>query len=273
MLFLWQIKNRIKLKKLRTLEGYIDFIRNTDLSKCLPLEIGNEADLKEADYENLFSYLDEYDILKEKYSLNEVIKGENDFERALSIMQWLTDSTYYSGYQLSFYKFLPDDSVSILDFSYKKPFKFAINCRYKAIVLTDLLISLGFKAYPVAMLDSDKNACHLTVHVYLNDEQKLIMLDPSFNTYFTDDSGKLLNAFELRSLFLNENEPIINGYNFNGTIECIQIYKEFFIKSCLTNLSTWHDNSKLGRQNTKGFKGKKMFDCKLPLFEQSKRGE
>lgn len=263
-MFLSPVINRIKFRKLKTLEGYIDFLKNIDLSKNMPLEIGSENDLKEADYENLFSYLDEYDLLKEKYSLDTVITGNSDFERALSVMQWLTDSTYYNGQQLTFYSFLPDDSVAILDFSYNKSFKFAINCRYKAIALTDLLIASGFKAYPVGMLDSKKNGCHITVHVYLNDEQKWVLLDPSFNTYFTDGNGKVLNALELRDLFLAGKEPIINGYNFNGTKECFEVYKETFIKSCLTNLSTWHDNSKVGRQETKSFKGKKEFNCKLP---------
>lgn len=263
-MFLSPVINRIKFRKLKTLDGYVNYLKNSDLSKSSPLCIENEENLKNTDYENLFSYLDEYYLLKEKYSLNKVIKGNSDFQRALSIMQWLTDSTYYNGYQVVFSKMLPDDALSILDFAYKKPFKYAINCRFKAIVLTDLLISLGFKAYPVAMFDSAKNANHFTVHVYLNDAQKWVLLDPSFNTYFTDDYGKVLNAFELRNIFLNGKEPIINGYNFNRTKECLDVYKEIFIKSCLSNLYTWYDNSNNGRQKTKTFKNKKQFDCKLP---------
>ena len=252
------------MRKLGTINGYINFIKNRDLSKLPVLTLGNDEELKEVDCDNMFSHLDEYDQLIEKYSLNEVIKGNSDFERVLSVMQWLTDSTYYNGQQLAFHKFLPDETIAILDFAYKKSFDFAINCRYKAIALTDIFIALGFKAYPVCMLDSAKNGNHFTVHVYLNDMQKWILLDPSFNTYFTDDVNNVLDAFELRNLFLNGKEPIINGYDFNKTKECIDIYKEAFIKSCLTNLSTWCDNSNIGRQKTNSFKGKKVFDSKLP---------
>lgn len=261
---LYWIVQKLKYRKLKTLDGYTEYLNNYDLSKVPPLSAGKTNNLKDADYNNLFSYLDEYDVLLEKYSLYDVIKGSDDFEKVLSLMQWLTDSTYYNGHQCLFYGLLPDDTLSILDFSYKKSFRHAINCRYKAIALTDILIASGYKAYPLAMLDANKDGNHLTVQVYLNDEKKWIMLDPSFNTYFTDDNNCILNAYEVRNLFLKGDEPIIHNYNFNGTKECFGIYKKVFIKSDLTNLSTWHDNSNSGRQKTKDFNKRKQFDCKLP---------
>lgn len=258
----WAIK-KYKLRKLKTQEGYIDFVRNQDLSKTPELSIGETDKLKEPDYDNLFLYLDEYDIIKEKYSLDNVVKGNSDFEKALSLMQWLTDNTYYNGHQCLFHKILPDDTLAILDFSYGKPFEYAINCRYKAIVLADLLIAYGIKAIPIAMIDKNIDGNHLTVQVYLSDEKKWVLLDPSFNTYFVDSDNNVLDVFELRNLFLAGKEPIIKGYNFNGTTECMDVYKELFVKSDLTNLSTWKDNSLSGRKARK-FKDMKAFDCKLP---------
>lgn len=259
----WVIQ-KIKLRKLRTLDGYIDYLNNYDMKKIPRLSVGSTHNLKEPDYENMFSYLSEYDKIKEKYSLNNVVEGENDFCKALSLMQWLTESTYYNGQQCLFHKLLPDDTLSILEFSYKKTFKSAINCRYKAIALTDILLSFGIKAYPVAMADVNKDGNHLTVQVNLSDEKKWVLLDPSFNTYFTDDKGNLLNAFEIRKLYLGGKEPVINGYNFNGTQECFDTYKKVFIESCMTNLSTWNDNTISGR-HSRTLKNRKEFDCKLPL--------
>ncbi|MFR5875710.1 MAG: transglutaminase domain-containing protein [Eubacterium sp.] len=258
----WAVK-RFKQRKLKTLDGYTAYLKKWDLSKVPPLSVGKTDDLKDADYNNLFSYLEKYDIIKEKYSLDNVIKGDNDFEKALSLMQWLTDSTYYSGAQCLFHKLLPDDTLAILDFSYKKSFKYAINCRYKAIALTDLLIAYGIKAYPVAMIDANKDGNHLTVQIYLSDDRKWVLFDPSFNTYFTDNENNVLDVFELRDYFLEGKEPIVHGYNFNGTTECIDIYKKVFIKSDLTNLRTWHDNSNSGRKE-RNFDKRKAFDCKLP---------
>lgn len=113
------------------------------------------------------------------------------------------------------------------------------------------------------MVDSNNDGNHFTVHVYLRDEKKWVLLDPSFNTYFTDNSNNVLNAAELRSYFIDGKEPVIHGYNFNGTTECIDVYKEVFIKSALTKLTTWHDNSDIGR-NTTDFDKRKKFECKLP---------
>ncbi len=262
ILIYWPIQ-RIKKRKLKTREGYIEYLKKWDISKAPPLTVGNTDGLKDADYDKLFTYLNEYDLLKEKYSLETVIKGDTDFEKALSLMQWLTDSTWYSGEQHLFHPLLQDDTLSILDFGYKKSFYYAINCRYKAIALSDILMAFGIKAYPVSMVDADQDGNHLTVHAYLNDEKKWVLLDPSFNTYFTDSDGNVLNVLELRQYFLDGKEPVIHGYNFNGTTEGITPYKEVFLKSDLTNLSTWHDNTNDCRK-TKNFNKRKQFDCKLP---------
>ncbi|MCM1544292.1 MAG: transglutaminase-like domain-containing protein [Ruminococcus sp.] len=264
MSLIWTIK-RIKHRKLKTLNGYLDFIRNQDLSKVPPLSIEDSKVCEEPDYDNMFTYLDEYDELKRKYKLDEVVCGSTDFDKALSLMNWLTKHTYYSGQQCLFHKPLPDDTLSILNFSFDKPFEYAINCRYKAIALTDLLIAYGIKAYPLAMIDSKIDGNHLTVHAHLEDQNKWVLLDPSFNTYFVDAADKLLDAIELRNRFLSGDDIIIKGYNFNGTTECIEIYKELFVKSTLTNLSTWKDNSLTGRKS-KNFKNRKEFECKIPIM-------
>lgn len=254
---------KIKLRKLKTLEGYIDYIANQDLSKVPDLSIGDDSSLQTPDYDKLFTYLEEYDQIKAKYALDSIIKGDSDFERALSLMQWLTDNTYYSGHQVLFHKGLFDDTLDILNFSYGKSFEFAINCRYKAIALADLLIAYGIKAMPIAMIDANRDGNHLTVQVFLDDEQKWVLLDPSFNTYFKDENGNILDAFSLRDYFLSGHDPVICGYNFNGTAQCIDIYKELFVKSVMTNLTTWHDNTDANRKSKK-FSQRKSFDCKIP---------
>lgn len=254
---------KIKLRKLKTLEGYVDYVAGLDISKEAPLIVGDESKLKEPDKDNLFTYLDEYDAIKDKYSLKSVVKGSTDFERTLSLMQWLTDNTYYSGQQILFNKPLADDALAILDFSFRKPFSHAINCRYKAIAFSDLLIASGIKAVPIALLDSKNDGNHLMVQAFLSDEQKWVLLDPSFNTYFTDKDANVLDVFELRELFLSGQDPIICGYNFNGTTKGMDVYKLLFVKSVMTNLSTWHDNTNLNRKSAK-FSERKTFDCKIP---------
>lgn len=203
-----------------------------------------------------------YDIIKEKYALCDVVKGDTDFEKALSLMHWLTQSTYYNGHQALFHKLLPDDTLAILGFSYNKPFYYAINCRYKAIVLTDILIAFGIKAYPVGLNNGD----HIVVHLYLREEKKWVLFDPSFNTYFTDsDNNNILNAFEMRDCIINGKEIMMHGYNFNGTTECLDVYKKVFIESNLYNFCTWNDNSNSGRTSG-AIKKRKSFDYALPVM-------
>lgn len=254
----------IKFKKYQSIDKYVNFVRNTNISNIPQLKIGDTKDLKETDYDNLFSFIDDYKKINEKYSLDKYANGVTDFEKTISLMKWLTNSTYYFGLQ---YKLISDNTLDILEFAYKKSFKNAINCRYKAIAFTDILLSCGLKAYPIALI-GDKNSknygCHLVVHVFLRDINKWVVFDPSFNTYFTDIDNNALDVFELRRVFLNGEEPIIHGYDFNGTQECIDVYKQF-IKSCLTNITTWHDNS-INNRNGKNLNKRKQFDCKLPDY-------
>lgn len=259
IMYLQWLVQKFKLRKLKTLDGYIEYIKSEDISQIPALLDEQSDDINKADLSKLFLYLDEYDIIKEKYSLCDAVKGDNDFEKALSLMQWLTQSTYYNGQQCLFHKLLPDDTLAILDFSYKKSFDFAINCRYKAIVLTDILIAFGIMAYPVGLNNGD----HIVVHLYLREEKKWVLFDPSFNTYFTDSDNNILNVFEMRDCFIDGKEIIVNNYNFNGTAECKDVYKKVFIESNLYNFVTWNDNSNSGRQS-RTIKKRKAFDCALP---------
>lgn len=251
-----------KVRKIDTAEKYFDYVDSCEYKK-VPLSVGSTDKLKDTDCENLFQHIDKYDELIEKYGLNQIAVGSNDFEKAVAVMQWLTDNTMYSGVQLSA---LPDDTRQFLDFSFGKPFKNALNCRYKAITLTDLLIALGIKAYPMALQDG-QGGNHFVVHIYCKECKKWAVADPSFNAYFTDENGNVLNVYELRNLFLENKMPVINGYSFNGTERCKTNYINYFIKQCLTNISTWHDNSMDCRTEPKKWKKKKLFDYKLPPLD------
>lgn len=257
---------KCKLRKARTLEGYIDLVSKTDLNKipkltqCADKALdGNE--LKETSFENMFVHLNSFDTLIEKYNLNSIADCDNDFENVIKLMGWFNDNTYYSGAQ---YKFLYDDTLEILNFSFGKGFKNAINCRYKAIAFTDILVAVGIKAFPICLIDSNFDGCHLMCEVYLREQNKWMVADPSFNTHFTDENGKILNVFELRNYFLCGKEPEIIGYKFNETGKCRDIYVNAFVKACLANISTWHDNSDADRHNKK----RKDFVYKIPTFYQ-----
>lgn len=250
----------LKLKKWENYLAYVKDIRNyegiADICEC------SEDALVETDAENLFNELPQFGLLRKKYVVDGIDSLRNTFDRTVAVMSYLTQHTYYSGAQSHL---VPDDAVGILEWSFDKGFKRAINCRFKAIAFTDLLMSHGIKAYPILMRDKNLIGAHFTVHVYLPENSKWAVFDPSFNTYFTDKTGCILNVYELRSEMLKDIDGVeIVGYDFNGTQECKDVYRKYFISSLLANLSTWRDNSENLRFE-KSLASRKPFDAKILL--------
>ena len=261
-------KAGLKKLGLNQWENYLQFVKNPDNYKdaSQTLSIGSTDGLVSAEYANLFEYLPQYRKLVKKYKIPELKNRKTVFSKALAIMYWLTQNTYYSGAQMTV---LPDDSLKILDFAFQKGFDYAINCRYKAILLTDLLIAHGIMAYPIALEDEKHWGSHFVVHVFCSDENKWVVLDPSFNCYFQDKSNIVLNIFELRNLRLKSQILKVADYSFNGTNECMDLYMKYFIGVTLTHITTWESNSN-DRRNTNNIYCRKMFRAKLPDLDAIK---
>lgn len=259
-------KPKFEELKLDKWENYLQFIKNPKSYEGVSqaISIGADESLISAEYVNLFEYLPEYEELIKKYPIPELENKKTVFAKSLAVMNWLTRSTYYSGMQR---EPLPDDSLKILNFAFNKDFEFAINCRDKAIALTDLLIARGIMAYPICLEDENHYGRHFVVHVFCSDENKWIVLDPSFNCYFKNKSKSVLNIFELRNLRLKNELPDVIDYSFNGTNECMDIYLQYFVGATLTNITTWESNSNDGR---KEFERRKKFNAKLPDLESAK---
>ncbi len=244
--------------KLRKWDNYLNFVKNEKLPDDQTLIIGQDK-AEFADPKRIFTHIARYDALLRTYRLKDIAKGESDFERVVNLFDWFCENTYYSGMQL---KGMPDDSLKILRFSYKKKFSHAINCRDKAIAFSDCLLALGLKSYPVALFSN--NWCHFMSQVYIGELAKWCVFDPSFHTYFTDDNGNILSVFELRLLMVEGKQPIMHGYSFNGTQECQDVYMNMFVKQTLSNITTWEDNSE-DRRNKYLPKNRKKFSSAVPI--------
>lgn len=253
----------IKLLKLKKWENYLAFVKDirnysgiADICEC------SQDALVETDAENLFNELPQFGLLRTKYLIDGIDSAGNTLEKTIAIMNYLTRHTFYSGAQSHL---VSDDAAGILEWSFDKGFGHAINCRFKAIAFTDLLMANGIKAYPILMRDKNLIGAHFTVHVYLPENGKWAVFDPSFNSYFTDKNGGILNVYELRSEMLKDIYAVeIVGYDFNGTRECKDVYRKYFISSLLANVSTWRDNSENLRY-ARNFAKRKPFDAKIRL--------
>lgn len=253
-------KLELEKLKLNKWENYLQFVKNPKNYEGVSqtISIGNTDSLISAKYANLFEYLPDYEELVKKYIIPELENNKTVFSKALHIMHWLTQNTNYSGAQMTP---LPDDSLKILNFAFGKDFKYAINCRHKAIALTDLLIAHGIMAYPILLEDENHWGSHFVVHVFCSDENKWVVLDPSFNCYFQNKSKFALNIFELRNLRLKNEFPDVIDYSFNGTKECMNIYMQYFVGVTLTHITTWESNS---NDRRKHIDCRKEFQSNLP---------
>ena len=248
-------------------EKYAEYVSEMDYEDALLKEpvcikdmASEDRELTETELDKIIKPYDFHAQLNEKYNLSDIATADSDFDKAVQILEWLTEHTYYSGMQM---KMLNDDTLEILDYSFDKPFNRAINCRYRAIAFADCLVAVGIKAFPVAMVSSEFTGSHFTCLVYISEEDKWCSFDPSFGCWFTDEEGELLDIFEIRELFLENKEPVVKGYSFNGKQENFDVYMNSFLKFCVSNLSTWADNS-IDRRSENTFSGRKQFSSAIP---------
>ncbi len=248
-------------------EKYAEYVSEMDYEKellrepvCIKDMASEDRELTETELDKIIKPYDFHTQLNEKYNLSDIATADSDFDKAVQVLEWLTEHTYYSGMQM---KMLNDDTLEILDYSFDKPFNRAINCRYRAIAFADCLVAVGIKAFPVAMVSSEFTGSHFTCLVYISEEDKWCSFDPSFGCWFTDEEGELLDIFEIRELFLENKEPVVKGYSFNGKQENFDVYMNSFLKFCVSNLSTWADNS-TDRRSENTFSGRKQFSSAVP---------
>jgi len=132
--------------------------------------------------------------LEAKWGLR-AIAGEGDsLSRALNLMHWLCSHTHkvsdcpYEG---------ETNAARLLNYSFDSE-ENGLNCRYYAIAFSEILQAAGITAkalycYPGVYRDN-----HVVVRAWLDDEDRWVMLDPSFDLYVMDEAGHLLDAREIR---------------------------------------------------------------------------
>lgn len=87
---------------------------------------------------------------------------------------------------------------------------FACDCGTYSMVLTEILLSLGFRARWVQCLPMDLRfeECHSVVQIFSNKMNKWFVLDPALNCCYFNKNGTLLDLSEMRVALIN-NEYIV----------------------------------------------------------------
>ena len=182
-------------------------------------------------------YLPQYKTIFEDFNLSYKSGDGDTLSNSLKIMQWITDNTRYCGES----KLPPSTSDKIIDYSFNKGFDNSINCANKSILLSDALLSVGINAMPVWITNNiiDPKSgyflhgwCHVVTHVFYTEIKKWIVLDPSFNAFFTEKDIPL-NIIDMRDLNREKRKIKIQQYDFNGTQLFIKDYLKFILSGIL----------------------------------------
>lgn len=141
----------------------------------------------------------EYGTLREKYSLDKLAGKDNAFQRAQRLLHHfaprLTHLSYYDNH-------VPCDALSLLEYSYDRPDQ-GINCLNKAKILTECCLAVGICARRVGIMPYSPydNDNHVVTEIYDPKPGKWIMLCPSTDGWFVDESGSPLSILEIRERF------------------------------------------------------------------------
>lgn len=245
-------------KMISTKEDYAAFMKGS-AAAYTPQQVAvkDETVKREAEPDALFCVIPGHRALIETYHFP-YDTSLPDRENALAIMAHLTQHTFYCGATKNL---LPDDAAEILKNAFDLPYEKALNCRQKAIALTDLLNACGIKALPVCAT-SDAGGCHFFVSVWLKEECRFLALDPSFHCFFSDETGKDLSIHALRNCILNHRPVTVNGYSIFGTEDFKDYYFSAFVCDLMANLSTWKTNRRSKKELSKVCGA--VFDARVP---------
>jgi hypothetical protein len=141
--------------------------------------------------------------IREKYPVEGVAGAGDELSKTLNLLDWISTSTTHRG---NISEAIPMNTLALMDYSFQKGKNGGINCRMKATILTEMLLSIGIPSrilslHPLNPNDQDN---HVVSQVWLTEMRKWIIVDPTTNSYFLDKNGGIINAVELR-------EKIISG--------------------------------------------------------------
>lgn len=143
----------------------------------------------------------EFEELRNKYDLVRIAGKGSDFIRAKRLLHYLaprlTHSTWYDNH-------IECNALRLLEYSLNNPEQ-GINCLNKSKILVECCLALGIFARRVVIMpfspyDFDN---HVVAEIYDRTLEKWIMLDPTTDGYFIDDTKTPLSLLEMRSKFAN----------------------------------------------------------------------
>lgn len=166
------------------------------------------------------SYLHDFRL---KYSLNRFMT-DNEEEIVFRIVRWVFEILLHTDY-----------AADMIDYNNSKDMitksrndKVKLNCYCHAYILRDALQSVGIITRIVYCLpiNCDYFGNHVVVEYFSNSQNKWILVDPTYNVFFADHKGNLLNIVELRKKVISCEEIVIvdnNRFTFKNKHKGIEL--------------------------------------------------
>lgn len=176
----------------------------------------------------------EYKTLIEKYGIDKIAGEGTAFERSVRLLHWMSPRLAHDG---NYDNHVPANALDLLEYSLEKPQQ-GINCVNKAKILVECCLALGIHArrtflMPCSPYDFDN---HVVAEVYLPEEARWVMQDPSVNGYFVDKAGRALSLLDLRERFARQRfAALLTGEDSTGDlpglVEKHMDYNAYFAKN------------------------------------------
>lgn len=154
-------------------------------------------------------------VLKKQYALAEIAGEGSTFDRANRMLIWLAAHVYHKGdYDSSL-----TNGIDLLNYSLDKGPEFGINCRSLSAILMEICLSVGIFArqmflMPLSPYDGDN---HVVCEVWLAEEKRWVMLDPSYGGYVMGENGRPFSLLELREALAHREKILFSdGFHYNG---------------------------------------------------------
>jgi len=182
----------------------------------------------------------ELTLLRTRYNLDSVAGTGDEFSRITNLLHWLHFRLRHDGsVELpNPDPFTPTNIIAVADREHR-PF----NCGILAGTMDNVFLSMGFKSRPVVCMpyDTADYECHQLTIVWSNDRHKWILMDPTFDVWFSDTTGTPLNPYEIRTAMANgDSLRLADCINWNGQRRAKLDQYNYMAKN-LFRLKTWGD--------------------------------
>lgn len=166
--------------------------------------------------------------LREKFNLDLIAGDGDDFDKANNIMHWIHKTITYDG---SCQNPSSKNSIDLIEIC--KTENRPLNCRMMATIMNECCLAIGLKSRFITCMPKEikYNDCHVINIVFVNELNKWVWFDPSFDLYVIDEKDNILSVEEVREgLIINKPMKISNdSIIYNGTTITSDIYLKSYM--------------------------------------------